>query len=400
MLPAYTELGEMPGFRDLPGGTTLNPTDKRSIALLDDLYSELFPVIESEDVHVSGDEPWELGKGRSKTRADRVGLGRVYLDFMLKVRDICLRHDKRMNMWGDILLNHPEVIPELPADVVACNWQYTVNNPKGRIPRTHLFRQAGLPLVCCPGTNNWQSHGSRMQTATDNVSVFAGVALENDAEGLVHTEWGDFGHRNTLATALYSFSHAAAHAWHHEGVDDKTHLERFAFHTFGDDGGALAKALRVLGDDKSWAWSYHATIYSLADPEKAFGTFYWPGFGVRLDEVELDDAYVRKHIAELESTELPGPATVDDPFLSTMLEEIALARWMEELAWKRLPMFRTIQAGKPVPPDRLNEHADGMDAMTREFARMWKKVNRPSRMRDNTQAMKAAAKEARKLAKG
>ena len=172
------------------------------------------------------------------------------------------------------------------------------------------------------------------------------------------------------------------------------------FHTFGDDGGALAKALRVLGDDKSWAWSYHATIYSLADPEKAFGTFYWPGFGMRLDEVELDDAYVRKHIAELESTELPDPATVDDPFLSTMLEEIALARWMEELAWKRLPMFRTIQAGKPVPADRLNEHADGMEAMTREFARMWKKVNRPSRMKDNTQAMKAAAKEARKLAKG
>ena len=42
-LPQYTHLGEMPGFRGLPGGMTLCPSDPGSLRLVAELYEEFVP---------------------------------------------------------------------------------------------------------------------------------------------------------------------------------------------------------------------------------------------------------------------------------------------------------------------------------------------------------------------
>ncbi len=104
-LPQYSHLGEMPGFRGFPGGTTLCPADPGSIKLIEELYNDFMPLFDADDFNVCCDETWELGKGRSKKIADRVGVGRVYLDFILKIHRLCNRFGKRMNLWADIVLN-------------------------------------------------------------------------------------------------------------------------------------------------------------------------------------------------------------------------------------------------------------------------------------------------------
>ena len=98
MLPEYQDLGELAGYRDLPGGTTLNPLDPRSVALLSDMYGEFLPLFDAVDFNACGDEPWELGQGRSKEKAEAQGAGRVYLDFMLEARRLSIENGKRMNM--------------------------------------------------------------------------------------------------------------------------------------------------------------------------------------------------------------------------------------------------------------------------------------------------------------
>jgi len=87
---------------------------------------------------------------------------------MLKIHELCIKHNKRMNMWGDIVMDHPETIPQIPKDVVLLNWAYTPGQK--RVARTREFKDAGLPLVCCPGTNSWQSHGTRLPYALANVA--------------------------------------------------------------------------------------------------------------------------------------------------------------------------------------------------------------------------------------
>jgi len=207
-LPKYRHLGELPGYNGHPGGTTLYPSDPGSIKLISRMYKEFLPLFQAEDFNICGDEPWELGKGRSKRQAKKLGVGKVYLNFILKIHKLCQKYGKRMNMWADIVLTHPEIIPAIPKDIVMLNWDYY---PEGKwMRRTNEIVDAGLSVVCCPGTHGWQSHGSRMKHAINNVARFSRIARKYAAEGLLNTDWGDFGHRNTLGVSLHGFAHGAA----------------------------------------------------------------------------------------------------------------------------------------------------------------------------------------------
>ena len=395
VLPRYTHLGEMPGFRDLPGGTTLCPGDPGSIRLVEDLFHEFVPLFEAEDFNVCGDEPWELGQGRSRRRAATRGKGAVYLEFMLKIRDLCLRHGKRMNMWGDIVLQHPEIIPQIPRDIVMLNWDY--NHDGKRIPRSREFTAAGLPLVCCPGTHGWQSHGTRLQMALANVSVFARVAQQEGAEGFLNTDWGDCGHRNTLGVSLCSFAHGAAHAWNTTAVDDAAHVRNFAFHVFGDRTGRLARSLETLGASESDYWAYHALVESLKKPLTLV-----KGLArgrAAMDNVKLDSHRIGHRVAALDALTWPEPASQPGAFEAIALREYALAAEMDALAWRRLDLARRVRQNTGLSAAELKTHAAALRAMSADFADLWNRRNRPSRLKDNLAGFEADAREAEALAR-
>ena len=245
-LPRYRNLGEMPGFRGFAGGTTLCPSDAGSIKLIDELYREFIPLFEADDFNVCCDETWELGKGRSKRRAACIGVGRIYLDFVLKIHRLCEKYGKRMNAWADIVLKHPALLADLPRDIVLLNWEYEHNG--ANISRTKEITGAGFNLMVCPGTSSWLTHGSRLGNSVENVTRFASEGRRHHAEGLVNTDWGDQGHRNFLGVSLHGFAHGAAHAWHGKGVDNEKFTENFCYHVFGQRTRGMAKALQLLGN--------------------------------------------------------------------------------------------------------------------------------------------------------
>lgn len=87
--PEYSHLAEAPegcetewGLRSTPFG--LQPTEE-SLNFLRSLYDELLPNFCSRQFNVGLDETIDLGKVRSKELAEQVGVGRLYLDFLLKI---------------------------------------------------------------------------------------------------------------------------------------------------------------------------------------------------------------------------------------------------------------------------------------------------------------------------
>ncbi len=95
-------------------------------ALLDDLYSEVLPILPFEMFNVCCDETWGLGtSGPSKELADKIGPGGVYVRHIRRVYDLVHgKYGKRMMMWGDIILKHPDKLAEIPKDVVMLTWGY------------------------------------------------------------------------------------------------------------------------------------------------------------------------------------------------------------------------------------------------------------------------------------
>jgi hexosaminidase len=402
MLDEYKELGELPGFHDLPGGSTICPVDPKSIDLIGDMYDEYLPLFGTDDFNGCGDEPWELGQGRSKAEAEKKGAGGVYLDFILKLYDLSLGHGKRMNMWGDTVLKYPEIISGVPSDMVILNWDST---PDGEMMKqTDLFAEAGLPLVCCPGTNSSESHGTRVDRSMEDIDQFAGIAVSRGAEGLLNTDWGPYGHRNSLGVSLLAAAYGGAQAWNHgdtASISKSDFTRSFCLHTFGDLDGLVDEYVRTTGDDRYGTWAYHGLMESLFEP-----TSHGRGFckgrpvlgDVKLSKKKVDE--MRESSAKLES----GASCLDAfdaqfgeerGFERIALEEYFLANRMNLAALNRLELSKALRStGKP-RKKTLTEHEDELFEIRDDFQRLWLLRSRISRLEDNLAGFDSVIAEVR-----
>jgi hexosaminidase len=395
-LPKYRALSEMPeGKSELDRGT-LCPIDPKSIRLVGELYAEFVPLFEAADFNACCDETSDFTTGRSCLRTRRLGPGRVYLEFVTKIHGLCRKHGKRMNLWADIVLKHPHLLAELPDDVVLLNWEYEASGP--RIARTAQIARAGLAQAVCPGTSAWQTHGTRLANAMANVARFSAAGRRWAAEGLLNTDWGDFGHRNFLGVSLHSFAHGAAHGWRGQAVDEGKFTESFCFHTFGPRAGRLAAALTVLGDsyrrcggdNRNGCALYHALVEPLARPaERRFA---------RIDG--LNPAGLRDILDALGDERIwPKPPRGMDRFEATALAEFPAAAAMDALACRRALVARQLRAGASVRRAELVALTEQMHELTDRFARLWRVRNKPSRLADNLALLHRAEAETRHLSR-
>jgi hypothetical protein len=406
MLPEYQHLGELPGFRGLPGGTTLCPTDPGSIKLIRELYEEFVPLFQAVDFNVCGDEPWELGKGRSKRSAQRLGVGRVYLNYFMKLYHLCQKHNKRMNAWADIILEHPELLKEIPKDVVMLNWDYNIGGE--RVSRTKEIAKANLPFMVCPGTSSWNTHGTRLANAMGNVAEFAAQGLKYRAEGLLNTDWGDNGHRNFLGVSLHGFAHGAAHSWNSKGVDDKTFTQRFCNSVFGQApkgqaGSKLAKAFKLLGSTYLTCGAPYrnesALFYTLIEPMKN-NKVITPS---RIDATTENG--LNRIVSQLCDDSIwpapKGPAAVKGlgEFERLALRELKTAARMDCLAAQRALAAKKIRSGKNIPAGQLRKIGHQMHKIAKDFQTLWLARNKPSRLRDNLKLFRRVENECLKLSR-
>jgi len=206
--PEYNHLAELPrGGAPLPWGgfkkdpTTLCPTDPASLDFLAELYDELLPNFESRLFNIGCDETFDLlGEGRSADAVKEKGEGRVYLDFLLKVAELVRKRGKRPMFWGDVILRHPELVPELPKDLIALDWGYEGNHPF--MDEAAKFAAAGLDFYVCPGTSSWNSLAGRVENMRENMIAAERAGHTYGAKGFMVTDWGDGGHWQPLAASL------------------------------------------------------------------------------------------------------------------------------------------------------------------------------------------------------
>ena len=218
-LPRYNGLAELPqGGAPLPWGgvhekpTSLCPTDPKSLEFLAGLYDDLLPNFTSRLFNVGCDETFDLrGNGRSRAQVEQLGEGRVYLDFLKKIRRLAVERGRIPMFWGDIIVRHPELMPELPRDAVALEWGYEADHPFAE--HGALFAKSGVPFYVCPGTSSWNSLSGRTQNMLANLASAAENGLKHRASGYLITDWGDGGHWQPLSVSAAGFVYGAGVAW-------------------------------------------------------------------------------------------------------------------------------------------------------------------------------------------
>ncbi len=383
----YRPLAEVPEGVEHPFGDerepfSLCPLDPGSLALLGGLYDQLLPNFTSGWLNVGCDETFDLGRGRSATACAERGKGRVYLEFLQAVHRLAAERGRRIQFWGDVVLEHPELIPELPNAAVALEWGYEAGHPFADHGRR--FAASGLDFYVCPGTSSWNSLGGRVPNALSNLAEAARHGRENGASGYLITDWGDFGHLQPLPISWPGLLAGAGFAWNEASADPAAApwAELLDLHAFDAPGAGLGQALLDLGE-----------VYRLTGPPPKNGSALFhlllagekplagPRFaGLGREGLEAAEAAATAAVRSL------GPFPADRPDLELAAEELS---WVADLLAfaARLGQAR-LEAGRDQPvsvlPSTLRHRlgAEIPDLLHRH-QHLWLARNRPGGLPDS-----------------
>jgi hypothetical protein len=250
--PRYRHLAECTHGFDWPWGGrseepfSLDPSDPGSAALLEGLFAELLPCFSSRIFNVGCDETFDVGQGKNREQCGRRGRGRVYLDFLLKIHGMVKRRGRTMMFWGDIIMEHPELVPELPRDAIALEWGYEADHPFAA--HGERFAASGIPFWVCPGTSSWNSIAGRTDNCLGNLRCAAESGLAHGAAGCLITDWGDNGHWQVLPVSFLGFAAGAAFSWCLATNAERDIVPGLDFHVFRDRANIMGALVRDLGN--------------------------------------------------------------------------------------------------------------------------------------------------------
>ncbi len=244
-LPAYAHLAETHGdwvFAEAwprSGPWSLCPTDPASLGLVRDLLSQQAACVRGPLCNINCDETYDIAFGRSAGQVRERGRERVYLEFVSQVCDVVRGLGKVPMLWADIALSHPHCLHDWPAGAIALAWDYEGDDKFAAWGEK--LAERGIAWWACPGTSSWCSFVGRTQERRANVRQAVAGALRHGAQGVLVTDWGDFGHWQTWAITQHALGHALRAAWSGHADDDDASADLLA-------GGSLAAQLDALGD--------------------------------------------------------------------------------------------------------------------------------------------------------
>jgi len=229
---------------ETPYGDVLSPQQQGSYKLVADWYRELDQLFPGQFFHIGEDETFELGEGQSREAARTMGVGAVYFQHLNRIRDLLKPYNRKLMFWGDIALNHPDLIGNIPKDMIVANWDY---GPKDSYnDRISPFKKAGLEQLVCPGVWGWNQIFPNVEASSKNIINFVRDGQTAGAMGMLNTTWDDDG-ESLFEMTWYGIVLGAAASWQNQAVDQKTFDANFDWAFFRHDGDSFVRAIRGLG---------------------------------------------------------------------------------------------------------------------------------------------------------
>ena len=164
-------------------------------------------------MNIGGDEPWELGQGRSREACESKSVAEVYVDFLARIEGIARSLGKQVMVWADVLMRHPEIVSRLDSSVILMDWGYEGDHPFESECR--VLSDSGYEYVLCTGTSSWNTIGGRWENCIRNLTGAsrAGERQIHRPKGFLITEWGDNGHLQQFPIAIPPLILASRIAW-------------------------------------------------------------------------------------------------------------------------------------------------------------------------------------------
>jgi hypothetical protein len=229
----YSPLGET------THGHVLAPGQAGSLPLIRQWFAEIDSLFPSRFIHIGADETFELGRGQTAERVRTEGIGTVYLDFLKQIEAMLRPTGKRFLFWGDVAMNHPDLVKTLPKSLVPVAWEYGADTSFVRFIAP--FRNAGMETWVAPGVSSWNRVYPDNAIALINIQRFIRDGQRLGATGALNTSWDDDG-ESLFNQVWYGALFGAAASWQpgESSLDQFTSSYGDVFH--GDTTGFIDRA--------------------------------------------------------------------------------------------------------------------------------------------------------------
>ena len=185
---------------------TIDPLNPESIEVIKSLIDQYAPNFESNYFNICCDETFDLKVYENQGK----DIGKIYVDFVNQIIDHTKQKGKKVMMWADILLKHPETIEILPDDICFLNWCYSKAPNEENFVK---FKEIGRKQIVCPGTSTWSRLCEDVEVEEKNISLMAEYGYKHGALGLLNTNWGDWGNPCSLELSMYGLVLGAEKSW-------------------------------------------------------------------------------------------------------------------------------------------------------------------------------------------
>lgn len=239
---------------------SFSPVLPESFEFVTRLVDEMAGATPSPFFHIGGDESYDIGEGTSKQRVQEIGVGRVHAEFFSKlIHYIQKTHNRRVMLYGDMLLRHPEALEHMPKDALIVDWHYS---PVTEYPSIRQLKDAGFThILASPGLWSWAAFYPNYHKGFRNVATFADNAKRERLLGCITSSWGDNGAENLRRNNITGFAFSAAAEWEPISPDPDAFLRRYVVTRYGADSAALARAERTLGFIEPFKDTYPANMF-------------------------------------------------------------------------------------------------------------------------------------------
>jgi hypothetical protein len=358
---------------------TIDAYSDEGFLLIKSMLEEYLPLFSSRSCNICCDETFDLGKGKNRMYADvSGGVGRLYIDFVKKLITVVHSHGKKAMIWSDIVLKYPALINEIPADTRFLNWAYG-SEVQGEA--TKNLAEAGVLQYVCPGVNGWSKFANAVDTACANIRAMVRYGHENDAEGVLVTDWGDCGHVNMLSNSFHGMAFGAALSWNAGSYADDHHFD-VAISTleWGDRSGLIASLQRELG---SLCFYHFGNIYAWVNGIQCLWDREWDvqSFnGNELEKLFHRATYIYESFLAMKTS---GGFSWSDQDCNEFVFSARAIRWtLALLAFKKRNEYR--QSDCPALYVGKRRLLDEGKALEQFFEILWRNRNKEAELRNVT----------------
>ncbi|MBI4418726.1 MAG: family 20 glycosylhydrolase, partial [Ignavibacteriales bacterium] len=385
LIPIFETLGHwenillIPEYRqyaEFPGAHTLNVSDDRIYDLLDEMIGELAAAFSSPYFNMAADESWDVGLGASRERVAASDLATVHAEHYKRLFKILEKYGKRPLMYGDIILNHPAILEKIPRNVIIVDWQYWGAES---YPSPAVFSAAGFPFVVSPAIWNFTGPFPNYLNTTINIRNFARDGYRNGTDGILTSNWNDYGGEALRELNYYGFAWTAECGWNPANAD-LLKFDQIFFTAFSGNeraGRLLRSTYQLLANVYTLLEWHEIWRHPLLPVRESILNNLW-----RFQTIEVTMPLVRELIREAESS------------MSINKNHLDYLRFVADLnEW----FTRKIDAGQRIrklQQDSLRTNAEQsaairtvaeslippLEALKREFVRLWLQTNREANL--------------------